>query len=311
MLLVLILTACVPAVDPGPTPLPVSETAIPPTNPPASPTTSPPPTATATPTPPPQPTLAPPLIPSLDPTCDQDSGELSEASIDSRYLPRPLQVTIYLPPCYDPDSQAGYPLLTLLHGQSDTPDQWLRIGLPETVDRLILAGQIPPLIIALPYEQYSLQNPFGTGFESAVPEEMLPWMAAHYPLCEQRDCRAIGGISRGGAWALHLGFTRWELFSAIGAHSAPLFFGSDRRLPEWLEAIPADQQPRLALDVGDRDHLYRSIEELHLLLESLGVAHAWQVSPGMHEDAYWSSHLEEYLRWYGEGLQQAAASAAE
>jgi enterochelin esterase-like enzyme len=217
-------------------------------------------------------------------------------------MPKPLQFNLYLPPCFDPAAPSDYPLLVLLHGQSSDAGQWLELGLAETADRLIAAGQLPALLIALPYEEYSLRDPFATGFEAALPDELLPWLEQHYPLCRQRACRALGGISRGGAWALHLSITRPELFAAVGAHAAPPFYGSDLRLTRWLKDNPPASLPGLYLDVGRKDRFYRPIEEFHALLVEQGVAHEWQVNAGDHSAAYWSGQLESYLLWYGERL---------
>jgi enterochelin esterase-like enzyme len=36
----------------------------------------------------------------------------------------------------------------------------------------------------------------------------------------------------------------------------------------------------------------------HELLDQLEIPHEWQLNPGNHTEDYWSSHVEEYLRWY-------------
>jgi hypothetical protein len=32
-----------------------------------------------------------------------------------------------------------------------------------------------------------------------------------------------------------------------------------------------------------------------------GVAFEWHPDAGTHDEAYWGSHVEEYLRWYASG----------
>lgn len=273
----------------------------PPTSPPAASLTREPappamPAASAT----PQPT--PTQIAAGAPACAQTRGQVKAFQIPSAAMPKPLQFNLYLPPCFDPASPAEYPLLVLLHGQSSNAGQWLELGLAETADRLITSGQLPALLIALPFEEYSLRDPFATGFEAALPDELLPWLEQHYPLYRERACRALGGISRGGAWALHLGITRPELFAAVGAHAAPPFYGSDLRLTRWLKDHPPASLPGLYLDVGRKDRYYRPIEEFHTLLVEQGIAHEWSVNDGDHSAAYWSGQLETYLLWYGQQL---------
>lgn len=288
----LLLSACeLPAMpdEPPPASLPAVST----TPQPALPTV---PAASLTPLP------APTQTPTAAPACVETRGRVESFSIPSQAMPKPLQFNLYLPPCFDPAATPGYPLLVLLHGQSSDAGQWLELGLTESTDQLIADARLPALLIALPYEEYSLRDPFATGFEVALTEELLPWLEQHYPLCGGRACRALGGISRGGAWALYLGITRPELFTAIGAHAAPPFYGSDLRLTRWLKNHQADNLPSLYLDVGRKDRYYRPIEEFHALLVEQGVAHTWQVNSGDHSDAYWREQLETYLEWYGQQL---------
>jgi len=253
----------------------------------------------------PLPTLA--LAATLTPTpaCPGQGGEIVVFSLDSVSLGKPLQGYLYLPPCFAAETAASYPLLILLHGQSADAGQWLQLGLTETADRLIAENAISPLVIALPYEEYSLRNPYESGYDRALVDEFLPWLAGQYPaVCREAACRALGGLSRGGGWALLIGFTQPERFTAIGGHSAPPFYGMESRLTLWLKENSADGLPAVYLDVGDKDRYYRPIEEFHNRLVEQGIAHEWQVNPGGHDENYWQSQLENYLRWYGGKLKK-------
>ena len=33
-------------------------------------------------------------------------------------------------------------------------------------------------------------------------------------------------------------------------------------------------------------------------MDAVGVPHEWIVNEGIHEDAYWAEHVEEYVKWY-------------
>jgi enterochelin esterase-like enzyme len=126
---------------------------------------------------------------------------------------------------------------------------------------------------------------------------------SHYPTCAERGCRAIGGLSRGGAWALHLGFSRWELFGAVGLHSTPPFNNDPARFPAWLEAIPDGQIPRVYMDSGRRDAYLSMSSAFEEQLVRLGVPHEWYLFNGMHDEAYWSAHVGDYLQWYAQGWE--------
>ena len=36
-------------------------------------------------------------------------------------------------------------------------------------------------------------------------------------------------------------------------------------------------------------------------LTERGILHEWYINPGYHDEAYWSKHVEEYLKWYASG----------
>ncbi len=132
-------------------------------------------------------------------------------------------------------------------------------------------------------------------------DELIPWIDAHYRTVPNRASRAIGGLSWGGNWAVRLGLSHWRLFGAIGAHSASTFdIDGPDRIRVWLEAIPRQDLPRLYLDAGTSDDLLSAIMEVENALNAAAVPHEWHLYPGYHEEAYWSAHVEEYIRWYAQ-----------
>ena len=206
---------------------------------------------------------------------------------------------VYLPPCYDQNPTRRYPLLLLLHGQGYTDSQWDYLGLDETADRLIPSRRLPPFVAFMPRET-TWDLPPQANFDRILVQEALPWLENRYRLRARPRYRAVGGISRGGAWALRLGLMHWQIFGAVGGHSAPLFAGDGIRVHRWLDAIPQGRWPRIYLDIGDADQasILKSIQDLERLLAQRGIPHVWRFNVGRHDDVYWQRHLPEYLRWY-------------
>jgi enterochelin esterase-like enzyme len=250
----------------------------------------------------PVPTLAPsPVASPTPPPCTDTQGQVLSLQASFDFFPKPLQFELYLPPCYGVEAEApagGYPLLILLHGQESDDGQWVRLGAAAAADRLISSNQSTPFIIAMPYEEYSLQDPDDSSFGKLITQGMLPWLDQHYNTCNERACRAIGGMSRGAAWAVRLGFTDWQVFGEVGAHSLAYFWGDNVMLRQWTRLIPADQFPAMYLDIGDADRYLSSATEFEGLLTQYQVPHTWLINPGEHVEEYWQAHIEEYLRWY-------------
>lgn len=231
--------------------------------------------------------------------CLAAGGEIEIINIASQYLDAGLRFRVYTPPCYAEEATRSYPVLYLIHGQTFNDDQWDRLGADETASQLIAAGTIPPFIIVLPYDVSSNQ-PSRDHFGEALIEELLPWVDSNYRTIADREHRAVGGLSRGASWAIHLGLTHADLFGAVGGHSPPVFVEDAPKVRVWLDSIPAELMPRFWLDIGDRDQhaIFDSAAWLESLLNDRNISHEWSVFSGDHSEAYWSAHIEVYLTWY-------------
>ena len=272
------LWACSPSSQPT-----ASPTAIPATQTPSPTATLMPPTETTTATP-----LA----------CLGQPGRIEQGSLGTTTPPQ--EFIIYLPPCYDEIPEQRYPVLYLLHGQTYTDDQWLRLGAVQVADRLFLGGEAQPYIIVFPDDRYwNLQS--GPGFGNRLVEALIPHIDEQYRTSANRDNRAIGGLSRGAGWALRLGLQRWDLFGVLGLHSLAVFSDDRPFLADRLEPIPPEYWPRIFLDMGDNDQELGFNMQFEGLLTKMGIPHEWRLYPGAHDEQYWSEHVEEYLRWYAQG----------
>lgn len=276
----------------------------------SSPTVSRPPEAaspspirpSATPSPPPS------LTPVPSPTahgCLEIQGRIERTAFQTQFQWRPFEVRIYYPPCYDPQPEELYPLLVMIHGQTYTDDQWDRLGLDEAADSLISAGESRPFLIFMPLEENTDLDPEQANFDQVVAGALLPWIETNFPVCLERACRAVGGLSRGATWAVYLGFLRPELFGSIGAHSLTPFYGDVYRLPFWLMRVEVQALPRFYLDMGQDDWFMDALTQFRQAMDRNGVPYEWHLNPGGHEEAYWSSHVMDYARWYASGWPPA------
>ena len=243
--------------------------------------------------------LDPSLTPSQTPDpCQDKKGSVEPFEISRRELE--LTGRIYTPPCYGDDPEREYPVLVLLHGATADDAQWEDLGLFSLADELQISGVIPPLIIVLPKEKSWIplpDNPFG----DQLIKDLIPWLDGEYQTNSVREYRAIGGLSRGGNWAVRLGFLHWGLFGSIGAHSTPLFRGDLERIPGWQEAIPDLKTPRIYIDIGRDDTNLPDTAKFAEMLLNHEIPHSWHLFPGTHDDVYWEEHLREYLLWYSSG----------
>jgi enterochelin esterase-like enzyme len=237
--------------------------------------------------------------PSLTPyMCRDKAGSVEPFSIIRRE--QELTGRIYTPPCYGDDPDREYPVLVLLHGATADDAQWEDLGIITLADELQTSGRIPPLIIVLPKEKSWIPLPDNTFGEQLI-KDLIPWLDSEYQTRAAREYRAIGGLSRGGNWAVRLGFLHWGMFGSIGAHSTPLFRGDLERIPGWQEAIPESKVPRIYIDIGRDDTNLPDTTDFEEMLLFHEIPHSWHLFPGTHDDIYWREHMQEYLLWYSSG----------
>ncbi len=262
-------------------------------------TTAPPATATLIPTGTSSPSPVPPSPTLALAACLRAGGRVQVNSITTDLLPDPLIYRIYLPPCYDEQPERSYPVLYLVHGMYNDDSQWDRVGVPDTANQLISNGEVPPFIVVMPRDRVWVE-PSGDNFGKAVAQALVPWIDAHYRTISDRAHRAIGGLSRGAAWAVDIGLSRSDLFSRVGVHSGFVFTTDLVQISLWVKNTPQALLPNMYVDLGDRDgpEVSQGSAWLEDFLTQHDIPHEWHLFLGEHEEAYWQAHVEDYLRWY-------------
>jgi enterochelin esterase-like enzyme len=242
------------------------------------------------------------ITPDPSPTkraCLRAGGRVEVFEFTTPLLRDPLIYRIYLPPCYDEDTQQAYPVLYLIHGQTYSDTQWDRLGVPEAANKLIASGQASAFIVVMPRDRVWLE-PTEDDFGLAVEQALVSWIDEYYRTIPDRAHRAVGGLSRGGAWAVDIGFSHPEVFGAVGVHSGFVFQSDIQPIYQWLNDIPEGMTPRIYLDIGnaDRPEMLKSASWLEALLTRFDIPHEWHMFAGEHEEEYWRAHVNDYLRWY-------------
>jgi enterochelin esterase-like enzyme len=220
---------------------------------------------------------------------------------------------IYLPPCYGENGRV-YPTLYMLPGNDQTDAIWDELGLDETAEQAIKAKSIPPLLIVMPEGGWIARNSSGGpgSYESVTIDDLIPFIETTYCAWPEAAARAIGGLSRGGYWALEIAFRHPEQFSSVGGHSASLLdiaAGPDLN-PQFTGLTRDLGSLRIYLDIGQNDGGIGNTKKLHEDLAAQNIEHTWLLNEGGHNQAYWSAHLEEYLAWYSAGWEFTNPSPA-
>ncbi len=194
------------------------------------------------------------------------------------------------PPCYDTDTTRLYPTLYLLPGANADHTQWPDLNIAPDADRLIAQHTIAPLVVVMPDGDYQP----GVDYAAFVLRDLLPHIAQTTRVARDRSQQAIGGLSRGGWWALRLAVAHPDLFSAVGGHS-PV---TEAPLTQQLTQLGPAAAPRIYLDVGRNDSLVSGVTAFATALAAQGLHPVLHLYPGAHNRPYWRAHTTEDLRFY-------------
>ena len=240
-------------------------------------------------------------------------------TVKSPALRQRADITVYVPP--QASALQNVPIVILLHGVYGSHWAWaLKGGAHHTAARMIQAGEIPPLILAMPsdglwgdgsgYVPHGVQDFDGWIMKDvpAIVSEVISVSSSISPLF-------ISGLSMGGFGALRLAAKYPRTFRGAGGHSSMTHFDQHSQfVEEPLETYncpPEDrsvletmvrnraQLPPLRFDCGTEDPLLEYNRELSRQLKTAGIAHTYEEFPGGHEWPYWEKHVAEMLRFFG------------
>jgi enterochelin esterase-like enzyme len=228
--------------------------------------------------------------------------------IDSQYF-------VYTPPGFDPKSDRKYPVLYLLHGYSDKPSAWTRMGKANVIlDNLIAQGKARPMIVVMPWGYGNMQmisrgwaawrdpqlvvDNF-TNFSKALFQEVMPMVQRQYPLSDSHQDHAIAGLSMGGAESLLVGLNHTDYFAYVGGFSAG-GLGDGHYAAEFPNITPQSaaqinaQLKLLWIACGTEDGLFPLNQHFIAWLKQQGLHPTVIQTPGRHAWMVWRNNLSNF-----------------
>jgi enterochelin esterase-like enzyme len=241
----------------------------------------------------------------------------------SRFLQGERDISVYVPPGYEEQTERQYPLLILQDGQNlfDPATSFIRgktWRMAETADDAIDAGEVEPLIIAgvanagerrlaeyTPSRDMKLGGGNAGQYALMVTRELLPFLRANYRLRSGAADTGIGGSSLGGLVSLWIGLRHAEIFGKLAVLS-PSVWWNHRYILAYLNDVAPElvRRPRIWLDVGDQEGR-RTLADTRALdgrMLALGWRedvdlHFEEVAGGAHDEASWAERVRPMLRF--------------
>ena len=257
------------------------------------------------------PDLLPPL-PALQPVSSDRAGSSIEwTSFQSSSLAGEGSFFVYLPAGYASTTRR-YPVLYLLHGRNGHANAFLEIGIQRSLDRLIVARKIPPMIAVMVQDRPGLNNWRDLGRRHSATyvievQELVDRMLRTIP---SRAARAIAGSSMGGFGAMNVALANPLRFAVVESWLG--FFNN-------LEA-PLHADRGVIARLGLHAFLYGAAAdpvavpaedpEFAAELRAVGAQAGSAIYPGGHSLEKVQEHLDTGLLFAGRSLVAAQRHAA-
>jgi enterochelin esterase-like enzyme len=218
---------------------------------------------------------------------------------------------VYLPPDYEKNNAARYPVLYLNHGGGDDDSKWSSEdpknggNAGNIADNLIAAGKAKSMIIVMPSTRgIATAEPSPVGSDDKVSQEyvkdIIPYIDGHYRTKASREYRALAGLSMGGFVVMHTGFPHLDLFSELYIYSsghigeAALKKFDEMYGPMMKDAAFNDRfRVPLYMAAGETDIALQNGQKDLALFNQYGVRNFWVLSSGGHEWANWRRYLHQ------------------
>ncbi|MBE9013789.1 hypothetical protein IQ250_26735, partial [Pseudanabaenaceae cyanobacterium LEGE 13415] len=240
--------------------------------------------------------LVPPT--NLKPTPTQSGLNYQLVTYQSRVMGSDRQYGIVLPPGYEKQPQARYPVVFLLHGGHGDPTAWFVKGKAlKVIQNLYASGKLPPSIIVTPdgndsrgtspyWDPEYINGRYGN-VVSAIGDELVQEIKTQYRTQDDPRFWAIGGLSSGGWGALNVGLHNPQNFKTMFSHSGYFIdkSGVENSPIEYIQRLDPQTRKSIAvyLDAGEGDGKYLvQSREFHQVLNQLQVENQFNEFPGGH-----------------------------
>jgi enterochelin esterase-like enzyme len=231
-------------------------------------------------------------------------------TINGPLVHQSLPVAAVVPPG---SNGAHRPLLVFLHGKGQDENTNLNNAMYAALAKL--GDRAPDVVFPYGGDDSYWHDRHDGRWGSYVMRQVIPQAVARLGADPARV--AIGGISMGGFGALDLARLHPQRFCAVGGHSAAVWvtgaqsaagafddaqdFGRHNVIKAARTGDPY-RSMHVWLDVGSDDPFRAADTTLARELESHHGSVELHVWPGGHDQSYWQSHWDDYLRFYANTL---------
>jgi enterochelin esterase-like enzyme len=233
------------------------------------------------------------------------AGRIETVEVPSATFGETRSEQVYLPATYDP--HAIYPLVVI----HDGADFVAYADLAVSLDNLIAAGDIPPVIAALVQSRDRMgEYPRARRHARYLVQELLPALGARYPLSLESRDRILLGASLGAVASLSTAFRYPGLFGGLVLQSGTFILDRDKlstrphpvfhttaRLTRALGRAGDLPETRAFVSTGELEGLADENRALASFLHERGADVLFKSAWDGHHWHNWRDQLRDGLTW--------------
>ena len=202
-------------------------------------------------------------------------------------------VNVYVPAEYEKNTEKKYPVLYLLHGWGEDENGWSNQGhMANIMDGLINAGKAVPMIVVMDCGDIKTNSDVRKASTPDVTQiyikDLMPYIETTFRTKNDRQNRAMAGLSRGGFQTTMTVFANMDKFAWMGTFSG-FFMRPNDKIEDAFNGVFKDaaafdkQMNLLFISTGTEERTPKeAVEALRargiknvVYHESQGTAHEW------------------------------------
>ena len=249
------------------------------------------------------------FITTIGAIAQRHGGKVIEESMKSEILGKEKNFCVYLPKSYENETTRSYPVLYLLHGLTNNYKSWRDLGnIGPIANQIINAGNANEMIIIMPDAGTDYDGYFNCGdkwrYEDFFFNEFMPTVEKKYRIKNDKEHRAIAGLSIGAMQAMHISANSPETFGYVGMFSSMVhpvlrhsehssFYKGFRRKLDTQFLNP----PLLySIMIGNIDFYHPRMQLFSRSLTRKGYRHEMTVTKGGHDWYNWEEFANQFMQ---------------
>ena len=244
-------------------------------------------------------------------------GALSKVWYNSPSLGLYRRMYIYTPPGYEENNEK-YPVLYLLHGGGGDEDTWSSLGRANYIlDNLIAQGKAKPMIVVMTNGNSdqtaaitdrklaptagAMNTMASNVFPNSLINDVMPYIEKNYRTINNKENRAIAGLSMGGLQTQIISANNPGLFDYMGVFSMGIQMELGevttnliKSYDENLDKVKRNNYKLFYIAVGVEDFVYEGVKLLREKLDEHDFKYIYNETSGGHTWANWRNYLSDF-----------------